>query len=217
MKNIINIKLPFICLFMLLLSLVGCSVNSTTTTTTTYGTIEYRDLPYDIYSYDDYYWNDVISEDQIEGVWHGSMVVDVMPENGFSGYDMIVTLTFEESNIYDLYILTEEHDFYNAVVANGDDCESLIDYYYGLETGSLFNPYYDIDPSAGHNNNFEMYCYEDIELGGYAVFEEVYVYNKNAEAAVGNYIIKPYILGISEDETKLLLQYSDDVNIVLGR
>lgn len=172
----------------------------------------------DWYEAADYVWTDIQSGTQLQGQWSGTKILakdSVARVN--PAYELAVSIKLTVAHT--LYVLEEEHWFVDAVnkldKTNGniDRDSTQIDLRDNLRlspTGSALFPTYPNDI---------MLIGDDPDLAWFSTIE-MCLFRKEQWTLADEMLpswVSDYSMKISEDGTKLLFQYADDIPFVVGK
>lgn len=163
-----------------------------------------------MYEASDYHWNELTSPSQLVGIWYGSKIVaKAAVPNLCPAFDLLVRLKLvyvtASSNLFTI----DEDQYYTDATSKGANWESLKSALAGTATGARINTAY---PLLSDTDRTAFYG-DAASTPGIRWEKEYWV------QAAG--MFPPFVsllsVKVSDDGTKLLLQYSDDLQFVIGK
>lgn len=164
----------------------------------------------DMYEVDDYTWVDLTSPDQLVGLWYGSKIINKPEIEGITRpYELLTEIKMiRVDNKTTLYVI-EEKQYFKDAITKGTDWNTFMMYMAGQPTGTNINKNYPTISETGKNA-----FYGSAETMPAVRFsKEYWTEHPNLFPSFK----KELSMKISEDGTKLKLQYSDEIQFVIGR
>jgi hypothetical protein len=163
----------------------------------------------DMYEVKDYTWTDITSTGQLTGRWYGSKIIQKPAVANLNpAYALLVKLEMiHVDSSSRLYSITEDQYFTEAVSkgANWDNFKASLA---GTKTGNNINATYPLPTDTG------------AAFYGSAASTPGVIFRKDYWVDVPAFnppFVKSLSMKISTDKTKLLLQYSDTIQFVIGK
>jgi len=161
----------------------------------------------DMYKAEDYTWVDVTSSKQLVGNWSGAKIIDKPAVTGVNpAFQLMVLLKLIHVDSTSTLYVFKEDQYFNQAVKTEDDWANLKGYLEGKSRGSKLNTNYPLISNLENN----------VFYGTAAATPGVRFEKQYTQAGIPSFVTALSVK-ISTDEKKLLLQYSDNIQFVLGK
>lgn len=161
----------------------------------------------DMYDESDYSWKEITTSEQLQGTWYGSLIVTKPEEYIFPEYDLLVSVKFVHFATSSSIFTFEETHYFTDAIDQDEDWESLREYLAGRETGATIHAQYpgvEISEQGGFYGEGSA---------GFAMMQSSHFIDSQTEFEE---FVNQLSLQIDETETKLRIQYAENLPIVLG-